>query len=221
MAKSEKIQKSNRLIESIIKHLLKDGAIYGPSTEDVTTSGSMSGAVVDVISSNSKLNDCFLELGIDYKLKAEEAKRIKERDPSFSLKGRFFINSQCFNIAKKNGWCMDHPSFLRIPNEEGSLRGTTKALYGLPKALAPFKNDSPELTFTETQSDMMSDSIGVSDIKRATKPKKTITKNKKKLLVKNDGMNATAIKQTTISVFAGSSVTIDDRQGPVFVKVIR
>ena len=210
MAKSEKIEKSDILIESIVKYLLKNGAMYGPSTKDVTTSGSMSQAVVDVISGNFKLNERFLELGIDCKLKNDEKQKRKELDPSYSMKGRFEINSKCFLIAKKNGWCMNHPSFPRIANKDGSLRGKAKALYGLPEALAPFKNDSPELTFTETQSDMMSDSIGVSNIKRTTTKK-----------VKDDGMNATAIKQTTISVFAGSSITIDDRQGPVFVKVIR
>ena len=102
------------LLETIMLGLLQKGDLYGTSTNDIKTLGSMSDAVIKVISEDSKLNDHFLSLGLNYKLTAEEIKQIKERDPSYPMKGQFELNTKIipFKFITK---CFVRISIFQVP----------------------------------------------------------------------------------------------------------
>jgi len=227
------IVKYEKLIESIVLDLLKKGDLYGRSTNDIKTLGSMSDAVVKVISEDSELNEQFLSLGLNYKLTTEEIKQIKERDPSYPMKGRIELNVKIYKMAKKNGYCVTHPNYPGVLSKKLIKKGKPKicgreALYGLPELLQKYviadnvTTQSPQLAFTQTESNAMSESIGVSNAKSVDRPKESVTKTVTDTWNDLSRNKDVTLLETTVPFGSKLMVTyIDDSEELVSVKIMR
>ena len=234
--RNQNIVEYEKLLESIMQGLLEKGDLYGPSandTNDIKTLGSMSDAVIKVISGNSELNERFLNLGLNYKLTAEEIKQIKERDPSYPMKGKFELNTKINVIAKNNGWCITHPYYPGVLSEKTTKKGEPKlcgrkALYGLPELLEKYvtadnvTTPSRQFAFTQTEFNAMSESIGVSNDKKAERPKETVTKTVTDTWNDLSRNKDVTLLETTVPFGSKLMVTyIDDSEELVSVKIMR
>ena len=222
-----------KLLETIMLGLLQKGGLYGSSTNDIKTLGSMSDAVVKVISEDSELNERFLSLGLNHKLTSEEIKQIKERDPSYPMKGRFELNTKIFNLSKKNGWCVIHPNYPGVRSEKLTKKGEPKicgrqALYGLPELLQKYvivdnvTAPSHQFAFTQTEFNAMSESIGVSNAKSVERPKETATKTVTNTWSDRSRNKNVTLLETTVPFGTQLKVTyIDDSEELISLKISR